>query len=225
MRKFDNLIHRLIQKVEMSATPVTGFMVGVSGTDSLVTFILLSEVAKAKGFKVTGLHYMDENVVENTVTRTVFSWLLDRYPDSSLLALNLPVGNHDQFRWGDIHYRAAEARHWVASTVNATEKALGTYSILTKSASISPIASLYKSEVLQVCSEYGVPDEVIARSRLPDCICGRDEFAAENIELIDEVLRNSLTKDYPTALVRNAMDYIRDKRAENGFKDRTPYTV
>jgi NH3-dependent NAD+ synthetase len=147
------------------------------------------------------------------------------FPDSTINVEKPRGGNIDQFRWADLHYRAAENRYWVASTVNATEKALGTYSILNKSASIMPIASIYKSEVLDLCMEYMVPHEVVRRSQIPDCICGRDEFAAENIDLIDCVLRNKILGDFSGDDIRKAMDYIRQKKAEGGFKDRTPYTV
>lgn len=225
MKKFDNLIKRLTQKVEMSATPVTGFIVGLSGTDSIATFILLAEVAKEKNIHVTGLHYMEKETVQTIVTRELFEWLEERYDNITLEGVRLPQGNIDAFRWADMHNRALERRHWVVSTVNATEQALGTYSILAKSASIAPITTLYKGEVLKVCAEYGVPEWFSAKSRIPDCICGRDEFAAANIELIDDVIRSNLGKDYPTHDIRNAMDYIRDKKTENGFKSRTPYTI
>jgi NH3-dependent NAD+ synthetase len=235
MIKFDNLIKRLTNKVKMSANPVPGFIVGLSGTDSIVTFILLNEVARTEGFKVFGVHYVDRVPAPNSLfIRETLPWLKEKFSDSSFIQISQTScenparaynGNLDQTRWADLHYRAVEQKYWTVSTVNATEKALGTFGIMSNSASIAPIISLYKSEVLKICEEYGVPSTVIAASRLPDCICGRDEFAAENIELIDELLRYNLTKSYSADLLRNACDYIRDTRRENDFKNRTPYIV
>lgn len=232
--KFNNVITRLTNKVKMSANPVPGFIVGLSGTDSIVTFILLNEVSKTEGYKVLGVHYVDRVPAPNSLfMRETFPWLKEKFPEAIIQVSQTSCensaradnGNLDQIRWGDLHYRAVEQRYWTASTVNATEKALGTFGIMANSASIAPIISLYKSEVLQICEEYGVPSVVIAASRLPDCICGREEFAAENIELIDEILRYNLSKDYSGELIKKAMDYVRDTKRANDFKTRTPYTV
>lgn len=227
MKKFDNLLIRLTHKTKMSTTPLTELIIGLSGTDSIVTFIALNEVAKTEGFTVKGIHYIDSpNAPKTLFQREAYPWLIEKYPNSQII-ITTPHGgvNDDQYRWGDIHHRALENRSWVVSSTNATEKALGTFCIMANSASITPIITLYKSEVLEVCKEYGVPENVINRSRLPDCICGREEFAASNIELIDEVLRNNLTKDYSADLIKKAMEYIRDTKKANDFKNRTPYNV
>lgn len=232
--KFNSLIGRLTGKVKMSANPVKGLIVGLSGTDSIATFILLNEVAKTEGFAVHGVHYVDRVPAPQTLfMREAYPWLKEKFPEAFIFisgtscenAARAYNGNLDQTRWADLHYRAVEQQLWTVSTVNATEKALGTFGIMANSASIAPIVSLYKSEVLQICEEYGVPAAVIAASRLPDCICGREEFAAENIELIDELLRYNLTKDYSGEIIRKATDYIRDTKRANDFKTRTPYTV
>lgn len=232
--KFDKLVTRLTQKVRMSATPVPGFIVGLSGTDSIVTLLLMCEVARTENLNIQGVHYDNRLPVPQTLfMRETFPWLKEHCPEATLFISGTGStnpcrandGNLDGDRWSDLHYRAVTQQYWMASTVNATEKALGTFTILANSASIAPIISLYKSEVLQICEERGVPEAVINASRLPDCLCGRDEFAAENIQLIDELLRYNLTKDYPADVMRKAMDYIRDTKRANDFKNRTPYTV
>ena len=227
--KFQSLINRLGQKVNMSATPVEGFVVGLSGTDSVITFILLNEVAKELGhqFKVFGIHCVESATIESSFQKIgMMQWLRDRYPESTMAVSDMSnVGNSDQFRWAEFHHRAAQYKFWFASTMNATEKFLGTYSIMNKSASIAPIQSLYKSEIIELCKEYNVPQRLIDLSQIPDCVCGRDEFAAENIELIDNVIRNRFTDDMDIALVAKAAAYIRDAKNDNDFKNRTPYMV
>lgn len=231
MKKFDGLIQRLTNKVTMSATPVPGFILGLSGTDSIATFLLLYEVYLKTGVRIQGVHYLvDINRPQTLFQKEVFPWLREKYADTFLfLAGTNNVGpgreDDDTSRWADLHYRARTQGYWTVSTVNATEKALGTYGIMANAASIAPIQSLYKSEVLQVCEEYNVPQAVINASRIPDCLCGRDEFAAENIQLIDDVLRYNLTKDYTAEELKKAMDYIRDNKRDGEFKSRTPYNV
>jgi hypothetical protein len=226
MQKFNNLIQRLTAKVKLSATPVTGFVLGMSGTDSIITYILLNEVAKTEGFKVVGIHVGYDIVFSET-----FEWLKrisykNDYRTFDLsIRPNPPKLEGDYMRWAFLHETALLSRFWVASTVNATEKTLGTFSIMANSASIAPIASLYKSEVLECCKELGVPEAIIQRSRTPDCICGRDEFAAENIELIDLLLTNKYKGGYSDGDLIKAYDYIRETKKENDFKNRTPYSV
>lgn len=227
MQKFDNIVQRLTNKVRTSATPVTGFVLGLSGTDSIITYILLNEVAKTQKFKVIGIHYGYDNAhteVHEWLRKISFKW---EYPDFQLL-VHPELRNHgddDYIHWALLHETAVRNRFWVSSTVNATEKALGTFSIMANSASISPIISLYKSEVLEACKAFGVPENIIQRSRIPDCICGRDEFAAENIELIDLLLSNKYTGGYTEEQLVKAYEYIRETKKENDFKNRTPYTV
>lgn len=225
MEKFNKLVDRLTNKVRMSATPVKGFVLGISGTDSIITYILLNEVAKTEKFNIFCIHYIEPFSKPDKPQRHMIEWLEKNYPEFYIDVLLPPGGNLDQYRWGDLHANAIAREYWTVSTMNATEKILGNYSIMTKSASIAPITSLYKSEILQLCKEFKVPEEIIKQSRLPDCLCGRDEFAAENIELIDDILRNNLSRIYSRDMIYRGMEYIRDQKRDNGFKNRTPYEV
>lgn len=237
--KYQKLRDRLRQKVSMSATPIDGFIVGLSGTDSILTYILLSELAndaelvkQNRGFKVLGVHYMDNIEVPDSFQKIALPYLITSY-GSPIECVELSQ-NVDQLRWADLHMRAINqpsrnklnpTRFWVAGTVNATEKALGTYSIMSKSASIEPIVSLWKSDVLNICEQFNVPQQVLDNSRIPDCACGREEFASENIELIDALLRDNIPSGYTLEQVKKATDYIRNTKKEFGFKARTPYNV
>lgn len=233
INKYSKLMYRLQFKIENSVTPIKGFVVGLSGTDSIITYLLLAQLAKRMGgdtpaFNVHGIHYMGSDVVEDTFTKEHMSeWLSDVGGTADVVTM--VNGNYDQYRWADLHWRAVNSynadRYWVAGTVNATEKLLGTYSIMSKSSSIDPIASLYKSEVIELCEHFEVPQKIIKSSMVPDCICGRDEFAAENIRLIDDVIRNNLSQSYSQEQIRKAFDYISATKNDNGFKNRTPYIV
>ena len=223
-QKFNRLTARLRSKVEMSQTPVTGFVVGVSGTDSIVTLALLHEVAKSHSFNIIGVHYTISGT--STLAKHGREWLGSAFPNVEMRYNYCDRTDDDYIYWGRLHQIAASDRYWTVSTMNATEKYLGTYNVMHKSASISPISSLYKSEVIEISRDIGVPEAIIKSSMAPDCACGRDEFAAENITLIDDVIRHSPSSTmYDAASLMKAMSYIAEKKRDNDFKLRTPYTV
>lgn len=227
IEKLKSIRDRLVHKIGISKTPVKGFVVGMSGTDSVITLILLDAVRRETNIHVVGINYVSD-ARGNVFGKNVLPWLRAIFPEVHV-GQAMMANMTDAQRWAKLHDRAVrdpDNRLWVASTVNATEKALGTYSILAKSASIEPIASLWKSEVIELCREYNVPNELLIASQVPDCACGRDEFAAENIQLIDDVLRNSVNcVNYDKDDIVRAMTYISATRSEQDFKNRTPYSV
>ena len=152
-------------------------------------------------------------------------------------------GNQDQQRWADLQLRSVNAvilsddgshitalpeeeRYWVAGTINATEHALGKHSVLANAVSMQPIRSLWKSDVMRACEEMGVPDIILENARLPDCMCGRDEIAAQHIELIDDILRYRFDpREHDPDLMITLMGWISDRKREGGFRQRIPYVV
>jgi NH3-dependent NAD+ synthetase len=241
--KYDSLISRLVAKMRLSKTPVPGFIIGLSGTDSIVAFMILYHAAMELGIphRVRGIHYIGANRRSPSwFDQHVMPWLREQCPHAQLETIVPLGGNQDQQRWGDIHLRALNEvadgdikpfpngeNYWVASATNATEKLLGKYSILSTSVSIEPIATMYKSEVMATCQYLGVPDVAMGMSRIPDCACGRDELAAENIELIDDILKYSPidSEKYSPDLVVAITNYIRDLRQTDDFKQRIPYRI
>jgi NH3-dependent NAD+ synthetase len=228
--KFDNLIDRLNNKVSMSKTPVPGFIMGLSGTDSIVTFILLYETMRLRGElsaqRVRGDHYV-EGINPGWFQTKVIPWLRKRCPDANINVRYTLTGiNDDESRWATLTREANNGNYWIASAVNCTEKNLGTYSIVNKSASIWPIGNVWKTDVMEHCKMLSVPKVAMDMARLPDCLCGRDELAAENLELIDEILQYRVdpTK-YDPELLKKMIEYVKDTKDLYGFKDRTPYLV
>lgn len=251
--KFEKLIERLSQKIRLSATPVPGFILGLSGTDSLVTFILLYEAAKQHGLshRVYGIHYVNE-VPERLTGRKkqtwfeehIIPWLRQHFPEARVEVQTPLGGNYDWQRWADLHLRALNKievngygekkvvsldtgeNYWVVGCMNATEKALGKYSLISNSVSIQPIQTLYKSDILDVCAEYNIPEIAVEMSQVPDCFCGRGEIAAHNVHLIDEIISFKLdVTKYPTELLDEVYKYVQETRTSNDFKNRTPFGI
>ena len=247
--RMDSVINRLVDKIGMSQTPVPGFMVGLSGTDSIVAFCVLSSaLARSRGnigtpYRLCGIHYVTAGRKASRFQELIIPWLAERYPETELIVTEALGGNQDQQRWADLQLRSVNQvhktedgvkitardeseRYWVAGTINATEHALGKHSVLANAVSMQPIRSLWKSDIMQICEMLEVPQEIIDNARLPDCLCGRDEIAAQHIELIDDILRYKFDpRDHDPELMITLMGWISDRKREGGFRQRIPYIV
>lgn len=247
LNRFDDLAGRLVAKMRLSQTKVPGFMVGLSGTDSTLVFLLLHEAARRMGMadRVVGIHYANPERRRPTwFEAKVVPWLRSLCPEASVLVEAPLGGNYDQQRWADLNLRALnevstsaagrtvvrslpEGRnYWVAGCTNATEQELGKFSTMSRGVSLMPIIKVRKSKVLAMCVALGVPAIAIENAKLPDCLCGRDELAAQNIELIDDILDHRLrVEDHDPVLIDKMLAYVRDLIRDNGFKHRTPYLL
>ena len=247
--KIDGVIERLIQKMAMSQTPVPGFIIGLSGTDSLIAFEILARAsAIAHGrygtpYRLMGIHYKSEDKKPGAFEREAIPWLKKRHPSATIQVATPLGGNQDPQRWADLQLRALHEiistssydhlkardeseRYWVAGTINATEHALGKHSVGANAVSIQPIRSLWKTDVLKACEMIGVPDIIIENARIPDCLCGRDEIAAQNIELIDDILRHTIdVREHDPELLMTLMQWVANEKRDNGFRARIPYIV
>ncbi len=259
MTRYEALVDRLVRKMQLSQTPVPGFIMGLSGTDSILTFCLLYDACQAMGIpdRLRGIHYVsslgDVRDEARWFVKHIFPWLKQRC-SNAYLQIEVPLGgNQDQQRWADLHLRSLNAvgrdgektlvaplnnaltptggedrgfNYWVAGTINATEMYLGTYSVLATAVSIQPLQKVYKTAVLEMCRELGVPEIALEYSRQPDCWCGRDEIAAENIELIDAIIAMKVVPgDHDPELLNTLYAYIRDTKRDNDFKTRIPYVL
>jgi NH3-dependent NAD+ synthetase len=245
--RFDGLVGRLHAKMGLSQTPVPGFIVGLSGTDSILAFLLVYEAAVRMGIgdRVLGIHYASARRRKPTWFEDgVVPWLRERCPKATILVTEPLGGNHDQQRWADLHLRAlndvvgdetgnvvvsalpAGRNYWVVGCTNLTEFELGKFSAMSERTSVAPLRKVWKSKVLAMCEALDVPSIAIEYSRLPDCLCGRDDIAANNIELIDAILTHEVrVREHDPDLLDMMFAYVRDLKRENGFKQRTPYLL
>ncbi len=243
-QRLEDQVQRLIRKIEQSQAPVPGFIVGLSGTDSMLAYWIAHRAMRHLGRaeRVLGVHYVSrvDPTRMGTFWRDGMPWLEEECAGSQLLVTKPLGGNHDPQRWADLHLRALNAvltedlvrplppgeNYWVAGTVNATEQALGTYTLLAGACSIQPIRSLWKTDVLELCAALQMPASVLEGARMPDCLCGRDELAAQNIELIDLIVRDKIRpSEHDPALLDQLYAWVEATRRANGFRQRTPYVV
>jgi NH3-dependent NAD+ synthetase len=249
MSKVQSRVDRLYEKIKLSQTPVPGFIVGLSGTDSIAAFIIayraMRMVSDKHATRVYGIHYVNKTRKAGSFESVAIPWLKKIAPYAKIEVQTPLGGNQDQQRWADIHLRALheinvdddgntkiERRahgetYWIVGTINATERLLGKYSLISDSASIQLLHTLYKSDIMKICEVLAVPERIMENARLPDCACGREEIAAENIELIDDLLRHKGNiETYPDKhLLQQCWEYIQLCKQEYGHKVRIPYKV
>lgn len=234
-------------KTEAVRENAPGLIIGLSGTDSLLTFMAsaraFAELGKAD--KVLGVHY-DHTPPQlrgtfNHFAQVIAPWLAQNALGAKVEIDNTLMENDDAKRWGHLFSRAVRdtaarqdmnhTHYFPVGTRNATEQALGTYSQISKAVSMLPIVDLYKSEVLEICTWLGVPESAIAQSCQIDCACGRYDTPAHYMRELDLLImqqRKELTKEGFEKLVtgeaRKAVrEFYIEETLRNDFRPRTPY--
>jgi NH3-dependent NAD+ synthetase len=217
-KKFDDLVNWVAELIKTENAP--GFLIGVSGTDSILAFLVCVRAFESLGIpgRVVGVHYgspfppsdrSPEEIAKileispsyRWFPRVVMPWLQTQAPAATLIVDGGIEVTSDHARWADLYRKAindtssteafdAENALWVVGTHNATEDVLGTYSNISKAVSLMPLVNLWKSEILEICQWLGVPTLAIEHSRQADCDCGRYDIAAAHIPEIDAILKH-----------------------------------
>lgn len=213
---FEELVSWIASLIKDRRCP--GIIIGISGTDSIVTALAYARAFSTVGMpdRVLGIHFgkpfppanrtdaqiaaiLSASPSYRAAPRLVIPWLSDQAPGASFLTDSSEDITDDHARWAAI-FRASlngadlreplksKGTYWVTGTRNATEQALGTFSNMSSAASVEPVVRLWKTDILRICEWLGVPGEVISGSRQVDCDCGRFDLAADHIEEIDLIL-------------------------------------
>ena len=216
-------IAKIVQREE-----APGVIVGLSGTDSLLTYIFCLKAFEKLGLSslnVRGVNFQhqtqDKFVEMNApfvctesedtrwVEREIFPWIKDLYPTARLEVDTSILNSKDGSRWGALHDKAKEevngrgdmltgTYYFPIGTRNATEELLGAYTLITHAVSMLPIKNLFKTEVIDICRYLGVPDIAIEKSNEIDCDCGRFEIQAHHMLELDTYLMTNQGLVAPT---------------------------
>ncbi len=217
--EFETLVEWCGALIDEKSAP--GFVVGISGTDSILAFLVCAEAFRRRGRpdRVIGVHFgrnVDPDISQERLTRIleltpsyrwvareVMPWLQAVAPRAQVRVDEQAADLDDHARWAKLFAMSLAGvdktemldgtqNYWVVGTRNATEEALGTYSNLSMAASLQPIIRLWKSDVLRLCRLLNVPEVAVSQSRQVDCDCGRFDLAADHIEEVDVLLRKKL---------------------------------
>lgn len=245
-RTFDALVQWFEAKLQHGAP---GFLVGLSGTDSLVTFLAAAKACEIAGKpnRVLGVHFapsedflydhpeaethlwFHDNVIPwlrkqtkaEIIVDTSIDWRCDGQRWGYLM--DLSVVTHERRRM----MRLPEDQYWVVGTRNRTEDMLLNYSNVSMAASLQPIIHLWKSEILKLSEYLGVPQLAIDKSCETDCICGRLALPARHISEVDMLLMircgELATVDIPAGLNWQLTSYINEQISKAQFKKVIPY--
>lgn len=196
-----------------------GAIIGISGTDSILAFLVCARAfaALGKAERVLGVHYgapfppadkteeqlakiLSVNPSYRWVARSIVPWLRDKAPGAQVVVDDSIDFTDDYQRWASLMRSSLSGAsrtemldaancYWVVGTRNATEQALGTYSNISGAVSLQPLINLYKSDILKICAGLGVPQLAIDKSRQVDCDCGRYDLAADHIDEVDMLIK------------------------------------
>ena len=161
-----------------------GLIVGISGTDSILTFLACAKAFERAGKpdRALGVHFglswpptdkkpeQVDRILSSApnflwVAKTIIPWIKEQVPKALVVVDSSIDYSKDSYRWAalkDISLNDLSKRdplplgknYWVVGTRNASEDELGAYSDLSIPVSNQPIIRLWKSEVLQICSSY-----------------------------------------------------------------------
>lgn len=236
-----------------------GAIIGISGTDSILAFLVCAQAFAELGKpeRVLGVHYgapfppddksaeqlakiLSVNPSYRWVARVVVPWLRAKAPGAQVVVDGSIDFTDDYQRWAALMRSALSGAartemldaancYWVVGTRNATEQALGTYSNISAAVSVQPLIGLYKSQVLALCADVGVPQMAIDQSRQVDCDCGRYDLAADHVEEVDMLIRLRRGELAEGAVLmerglREKLEAFIDQQCDYaGFKTQIPY--
>jgi len=199
-----------------------GFLVGLSGTDSLVAFCAAATALErlGQGHRMMGVHFAPsedflydhpEAEVHLWFANEVVPWLRNKFPNAEIVIDSSIDWRADGQRWGALMdlsvvsndrkrmTRLPEDQYWVVGTRNRTEDVLLNYSNASMAVSLQPLIHLWKSEILQLSEYLDVPKIAVVKSCETDCICGRMRLPAMHIREVDLLLMtecNELSEKY-----------------------------
>lgn len=195
------MLTELKKWVRQTAAQSNGLLVPVSGgSDSALAFHILSSVYPEKTVGVfVGKDLRARDWFESEGNIRYLPALASR--------------NHAEVERNAIFQKLAlDENRWLVGTRNRTENTFGTFSLASRVATYLPIIGIWKTDIMQLCSLIGVPEEVMASSRRADPDCGRPtELAEIPLELIDVFLKvriGLLSEDALTALTSPQVAYL-----------------
>lgn len=215
----DQRVSKLVHWIKESSARAPGLLIPVSGgSDSALAFYLANLACPEK---TVGVFMGGDLRCRDWFERTGKLRLL---PHAN-------VHNHPEVdRFAAFLAMALNERRWLVGTRNRSEECLGTFSTASRLATYLPLAGLWKSEVLELCTLVGVPEVITASSRRADPDCGRpSELAEIPLELIDiflKVRESVISGNEAEAAMKKLsgaqIEYLDRVYASNQFKRRLP---
>lgn len=231
------------QKIEQAVIGLSG------GIDSTTSFFLLKEVLPAKNIHVMHLYYFKpvfsdiEKEVRNAgiPVSNIHLLSIKKTVDAIAKLNHLTTSEADKVRLGNISARvrmivlfdlAKKVNGLVVGTENKTENLLSYFTRFGDQASdIEPIAHLYKTQVLALAKELGVPEVLINQKPTAGLWKGQTDEGQFGFTYkeADQVLYLHLEKKVSIAQLKKQgfknAEKILEWRKNNLFKHNVPYVM
>jgi NH3-dependent NAD+ synthetase len=207
----------LVQWIRHTAAPAHGLLVPISGgSDSALCFWLCTEAFPDRTLGVhAGNHLRCRSWFESRGRVAIVPSAMGRTPQE-----------REVHRWGVMLDLGLTQLRWLVGSRNRTEDVFGTYSLASRLATYLPLAGVWKSDVMELCRQAGVPDEITESSRRADPECGRPtEMAEIPLALIDLFLKGKvgdLSVEVLCALTPAQVEYLEKVYTYNHFKKALP---
>jgi NAD(P)-dependent dehydrogenase (short-subunit alcohol dehydrogenase family)/NH3-dependent NAD+ synthetase len=221
-------ILQLINWVRQNAAPARQLLVPISGgSDSALAFYICS---RAYPEKTRAVFVGKPNQLRSRL------WFEAEAPGAvsyesigRIKRLSGPQehgGDAEIARWAKFLALANATGAWLVGSRNRTEEYTGLYSLASRVATFLPLGNVWKSEVMTLCREVGVPEAITASSRHADPDCGRPQALSEiPLEAIDLYLRaklGELPDQTLQELTTAQVEYLDRVVAQNAFKRSLP---
>lgn len=229
---------------------INNSVIGLSGgIDSATSFYLLCKALKPENIYAVHLYYLQpashilERILKNSgvAQENIYVISIKSCVDEIVKTLNIESGGENKIRLGNIIARtrmiflydiAKKNRALVCGTENKSEKLLGYFTRFGDQASdIEPIGHLYKTQILQVASYLGIPEEVIEQVPTAGLWAGQtdENELGFTYKEADQVLHLYFDKHFSVDQIEregfgNAMKII-ERSKRNEFKQKAPYHI
>ena len=222
--------------IAQTAKDAPGLVVSLSGTDSLLTYLLCAkamEIAGRPKDALVGIHFRIEGEKSMFSSAQVEAIRASADPVGKFQVIDLPKNpdlEADIYRWARMQTLALASRSWIVGTRNRTEQELGIYSVASTVAVMQPIIGLYKTEVYELCRYLGVSQDLVIIGQEEECNCKGDgrrvNFSRES-DAVDPLLMarsGEISCSVEQSASQRVVDSVRTTLQTYGFKKVIPYT-
>ncbi len=218
----DWALKRLVQWTAEAIVPARALVIGLSGTDSALAFVVCHMALRASGRDpscLVGIHFGQAYLFED--------WFRQFGPVEVTPLPESPLDD-DVHRWAFLQSYGLKNDAWVVGSRNRLEDAIGDFSNASMVAALQPIMPLWKSEVLALCEKLDMPRSLIGDSCLGDmaCACHRPGLMGR-LEQCEYVLhqREAWGSMHPTdnPVLQDAIEFIDRFIPDRDYKRRIPY--